>query len=227
MAAAAPSQPAQALYGMHFHDEAVGSLAKKVIHLATISMGIVCFETILELVLSNSIMATLREALLEQCEGQPVYGQDCQDTVDQAMANFQAYFYCLMVAACFCGIAIPCCGYQGARNNDKTSMCCFCGCNIFSSICGAIALFTQLQYLGQAVVLVSFLISISVLALHIASAYYGYRLYEHLGQGRVITVAPAYPAMMATQVQPAAAVLVQPDGQVAHPASAPSGQALV
>lgn len=38
-----------------------------------------------------------------------------------------------MLLAIVIAIAVPCCGYWGARNNDENMVCCFCCCNLFSS----------------------------------------------------------------------------------------------
>jgi len=208
-AGAAP-HAGQAVYGMHFGDAVVGALAKKVIHLSLVLMGIVILNVVLLLASTGSVTAMARETFEKTCEDSSDYDDDCQSLVDAEMALVQGTFYALIVLTCLFGFCIPCCGYLGAKKNDKNLMCCFFGCNVLSVLQGVAAVIQFVSQIGgQPLVLVSLVIAIVLIGIHAAAAFFGWKLYDHLSQGRVITMAPPYPAMVATQVQP----------QVAYPAA--------
>lgn len=114
-----------------------------------------------------------------------------------------AFFPFLLVVALFnmlLALAVPFCGWQGAKKNDKNMICCFCGCNFISGVGGAIGFINFIS--GDAII--NAVINIPFTILACASFWYGKQLYDHLDKGLLITVVPAYPAMNHNLVQPGA-----------------------
>jgi len=208
----------QAFYGMHFRDDAVAGLAKKVIWLSVAAMAAVIVTSVFNLLTIDNQLALVKQTFIDA----GYRGDQLQQLMDAA--QMQVYF--IILANVLFGFCIPCCGFQGAKGNDKNLMCCFCGCNIFNAISIAYSLIVVVGLVsdGYGLGILSMVISAVMFVLYSASGFYGYKLWDHLGQGHVITMAPAYPAMITAQVQPGYVAYpqpgqVQPGGQPAYPAA--------
>jgi len=69
--------------------------------------------------------------------------EDIQRVVGQPaplnMAQFAVSMGMSFVMTVFLALLVPMCGYAGAKGNNSSLMCCFCGCNAANVICGLLA----------------------------------------------------------------------------------------
>jgi hypothetical protein len=98
------------VFGLQIHNARLAQLTKRVLIFAIISMVIVAI---------NFILGLVRPAPSTGAPISPLYGG---------------------LATLACGLLVPCCGYWGAKNSDKTLTFAFCCCNGLGCLCNIVAI---------------------------------------------------------------------------------------
>merc|ERR1712113_1054582 len=75
-------------------------------------------------------------------------------------------------------LVLPCCGYQGAKQNNSTMLCCFCGCNGCLGIMGIVSLVASLAKMDSNMGPVTIIGQLVGLSLNCAQWHYGRSMYN-------------------------------------------------
>jgi hypothetical protein len=179
-------QAAQAVYGLNIVDSRLAVLTRRVLNLA----GLMILLSLINLAVN---LASVDYAAIKV---------DCRlfHHADEAYAE------CIdgwsMVFGCVClfllSLIVPCCGWKGAKKNNKNCLCCFCGCNflaggldacrLFGVVSGTAVTTTMGRPVATGVLLFVVLLS---LIIQCAAFWFGNELYSELKRGVVIHHAPA------------------------------------